>query len=67
MDCESVRQQTRDAILARPFTRVTGKPTYEQKGKFIVEAEELAMTFTASYPWEGKHCLLAKVMGAHNI
>ena len=31
MDCESVRPQTSDAVLARLFTRVTGKPTYEQK------------------------------------
>ena len=65
MDYESVRQQTRDAVLARLFTRVTGKPTYEQKEKFIDEAEELAMAFTVSYPWAGQHGLLAKVMGAH--
>ena len=65
MDYESVRQQTRDAVLARPFTRVPGKPTYEQKEKFIEEAEELAMNFAVSYPWAGQHGLLAKVMGAH--
>ena len=39
MDYESVRQQTKAAVEARPFTRVTGKPTYEQKEKFIDEAE----------------------------
>ena len=43
MDYKSVRQQTRDAVLARPFTGVTCKPIYEQKEKFIDEAEELAM------------------------
>ena len=42
-----------------------GKPTYEQKEKFIEEAEELAMAFTVSYPWAGKHHLLAEVIGAH--
>ena len=55
MDYESVRQQTRDAVLARPLTRVTGRPTNEQKEKFIEEAEELAMAFTVSYPWAGQH------------
>ena len=65
MDYESVRQQTRDAVLARPFTRVTGKPTFEQKEKFIEEAEDLAMNFAVSYPWSGQHGLLAEIMGAH--
>ena len=65
MDYESVRQQTRDAVLTRPFTRVTGKPTYEQKEKAIGKAEELAMAFIVSYPWAGQRGLLAKVMGAH--
>ena len=65
MDYESVRQQTRDAVLARPFTRVTGKPTFEQKEKFIEEAEGLAMNFAVSYPWSGQHGLLAEIMGAH--
>ena len=61
---ESVRQQTKAAVEARPFTRVTGKPTYEQKEKFIDEAEELAMGFTVSYTWSGAHGLFAEVMGA---
>ena len=65
MDYESVRQQTKNAVQARPFTRVTGKPTYEQKEKFIDETEELAMALTVLYPWSGPHGLLAKVMGAH--
>ena len=65
MDYESVRQQTTDAVLARPFTRVTGKPTFEQKEKFLEEAEELAMNFAVTYPWSGAYGLLAKVMGAH--
>ena len=65
MDYEIVRPQSKNAVQARPFTRVTGKPTYEQKEKFINEAEELAMGFTVSYPWSGAHGLLAEVMGAH--
>ena len=39
MNYESVRQQTKNAVMARPFTRVTGKPTYEQKEKFIDKTE----------------------------
>ena len=62
MDYESVRQQTKAAVEARPFTRVTGKPTYEQKQKFIDEAEELAMGFTVSYTWSGARGLLAEVI-----
>ena len=49
MDYESVRQQTKNAVLARPFTRVAGKPTFEQKESFIEEAEDLAMSFSVSY------------------
>ena len=64
MDYENVRQQTKNAVQARPFTRLTGKPTYEQKERFIDEAEELAMGFTVSYPWSGAHSLLTEVMGA---
>ena len=64
MDYESVRQQTKSAVQARPFTRMTGKPSYEQKEKIIDEEEELAMAFTVSYPWSGPHGLLAEVMGA---
>ena len=63
MDYENVRQQTKSAVQARPFTRVTGKPTYEQKEKFIDEAEELAMGFTVSYTWSVARGLLAEVMG----
>ena len=65
MDYGSARQQTKNTVQVRPFTRVTGKPAYEQKEKFIDEAEELAMGFTVSYPWSGAHGLLAEVMGAH--
>ena len=48
MDYESVRLQSKNAVLARPFTRVTGKPTFEQKEAFIEEAEDLAMSFLVS-------------------
>ena len=65
MDYECVRQQTKNAVQARPFIRATGKPTYEQKEKFIDKVEELAMAFTVSYPWSGAHGLLAEVIGAH--
>ena len=50
MDYESVRQQTKDTVLERPFKRVTGKPTFGQKEKIIKGAEELAMSFSVSYP-----------------
>ena len=65
VDYESARQQNKDAVLARPFKRVTGKPTFKQKQKLIKGAEELAMSFLVSYPWADEHGLLAKVMGVH--
>ena len=65
MDYESVRQQTKNAVLARPFTRVAGKPTFEQKESFIEEAEDLAMSFSVSYTWAGEHGLLAEIQGWH--
>ena len=64
MDYETIRTSTHAAVIATPFTRVAGQPTFEQKEKFLVEAETLAINFTVSYPWAGKHGLLAEVLGA---
>ena len=64
MDYESIRQQTHAAVVANPFTRVPGQPTFEQKEAFISECEEVALQFTVSYPWAGEHGLLAEVAGA---
>ena len=64
MDYETIRTSTHAAVVARPFTRVAGQPTFEQKEKFLAEAEALAIDFTVSYPWADEHGLLAEVMGA---
>ena len=64
MDYKKNQASTHAAVLATPFTRVTGQPTFEQKENFQAEAEDLALKFTVSYPWAGKHRLLANVLGA---
>ena len=61
MDDKSVRQQIKDKVLMRPFKRVTGKPTFDQKLTFIEKAEDLTMSFSVFYPCAGEHGLLAGV------
>ena len=61
MDYKSIRKQTQDAVDARPFTRVPGQPTFEQREKIL---KELVMSFAVSYLWAREHGLLTKVMGA---
>ena len=60
---ETVRKETHDSVVGRPFTRIPGQPTWEQKEKFLEEAGELAMEFTVSYDWAGDYGLLAEIRG----
>ena len=60
---ETVRKETQDSVVGRPFTRVPGQPTWEQKQKFLEEAEEWAMEYMVNYDWAGDHGLLAEIMG----
>ena len=46
---ETVRKETHDSVVGRPFTRIPGQPTWEQKEKFLEETGELAIEFTVSY------------------
>ena len=62
-DCETTRKSTHDAVISKQFTRIPGLPTWEQKESFILEASELAMSFTVTYPWAGDHGLLAEILG----
>ena len=39
MDYKTIRTLTHAAVIATPFTRVAGQPTFEQKEKFLAEAE----------------------------
>ena len=60
---EAVRKDTHDTVVGRPFTRTPGLPTWEQKEKFLEEAEEVALEFTVNHAWAGDHGLLAEIMG----
>ena len=62
-DHEAVRKQTHDAVVARPFTRIAGLPTWEEKENFLEEACTLAMSFIVAYDWAGDHGLLAEIVG----
>ena len=62
-DHEAVRKQTHDAVVARPFTRIAGLPTWEEKENFLEEASTLAMCFIVAYDWAGDHGLLAEIVG----
>ena len=60
---EAVRKDTHDTVVGRPFTRTPGLPTWEQKDKFLEEAEEMALEFTVNHEWAGKFGLLAEIIG----
>ena len=63
VDYETIRKETHDYVVSRPFTRVPGLPTWEQGQKFLEECEELAMAMDATYDWAGDHGLLAEIYG----
>ena len=52
---EGIRKETYDAVVGRPFTRIPGLPTWEQKEAFLEEAQESAMEQVVSYEWAGNH------------
>ena len=45
-DPDVARRNACQAVKARPFTRVCGRPTWEIKENFLAEARETAMIFT---------------------
>ena len=60
---EALRQTTFDAVVGRPFTRIPGLPTWEQKENFLEEAQAIAMEMVVSYDWAGDHELLPEIIG----
>ena len=58
---EAVRKATHETVVGRPFTRIPGEPTWEQKENFLRESTDLSLEFTVSYNWAGGHGLLAYV------
>ena len=39
----------RASVIARPFTRIPGKPSWEDKENLLEEAEEMALEMEVSY------------------
>ena len=60
----SAQKAVYDAIRAKPFTRVHGRPTRKSYDRLLEEACELASAFDVPYEWAGDHGLLAEVLGA---
>ena len=60
---EGIRKETYDAVVGRPFTRIPGLPTWEQKETFLEEAEEISMKMAVSYDWAEDHRLLPEIIG----
>ena len=49
--------------FARPFTRIHGKPTWDQVERLHKEAADVTMDCDVSYTWLSGHGLLAQIMG----
>ena len=63
-DPEVARKNTYQAVIDRPFTRICGKPTWEQKEVLLQESRDLSMIFDqVSYDWAGPYGLLAEIEG----
>ena len=60
---EALRKATFDSVVGRPFTRIPGLPTWEQKETLLEEAQESAMEMVVSYDWAGDHELLPEIIG----
>ena len=63
VDHKTIRKETHNYVVLRPFTRVAGLPTWEQTQTFLKEFENIAMAIDISYDWAGDHGLLAELYG----
>ena len=46
---EAPRKATHDTVVDRPFTRIPGLPTPEQKENFLEEVEEITIEMVVAY------------------
>ena len=60
----TLKETIRASVIARPFTRIPGKPSWEEKENLLEEAEEMALEMEVSYDWSDGYGLLAEVQGA---
>ena len=65
-DPDVARRNAYQAVKARSFTRVCGRPTWENKEVFLAKARETAMIFDqVFYNWCGEYGLLAEIEGTN--
>ena len=63
-DPEIARKNACQAVIDRPFTRICGKPSWEEKEGLLRESRDVSMIFTqVSYDWAGEYGLLAEIEG----
>jgi hypothetical protein len=60
----TLENSTYEKVIAEPYTRIQGKPTWLQTTQLIAELEAQAMMFDVSYDWAGDNGLLAVIEGA---
>ena len=60
----TLKETIQSSVIARPFTRIPGKPSWEDKENLLEEAEEMSLEMEVSYNWSDGYGLLAEVQGA---
>ena len=60
----TLKETIQSSVIARPFTRIPGKPSWEEKENLLEEAEEMALEMEVSYDSSNRYGLLAGVQGA---
>ena len=61
---EVARKNACQAVIDEPFTRICGKPSWEEKEGLLKESRDISMKFTqVSYDWAGEYGLLAEIEG----
>jgi hypothetical protein len=60
----TLENSTYEKVIAEPYTRIQGKPTWLQTTQLVAELEAQAMMCDVSYDWAGDNGLLAVIEGA---
>ena len=60
----TLKETIREIFIARPFTRIPGNPSWEDKENLLEEAEEMALEMEVSYDWSDGYGLLSEVQVA---
>ena len=59
----TLEKEVYDTIRAKPFTKISSKPTWALKELMLEESQEIALDCNVSYTWVGDYGLLAEIEG----